>query len=318
MARRTLHLLVTSLLLVAITSCQFADESHVTSPSGVTAQSASLPSTFSAKDLANPWPGETDVTFNAGPGFHDVTLSRNALNDLGQVAGFGIDFFNEDFSHHRVIFWDVDHTEVGDERILYPIGFALNDAGDILGQRGAPMGAFILGRDRSLRYLIAEPRGSAITPLDINNLGQAVILNSVGEALLWDGDQVTNLGAGIPWAINDRGRIVGESAGRAVMWKDGLKLDLFEGAAYAINSSNQVVGTSNGRAVMWSYGTLTDLGPGQAHGINDRLRIVGRSGGRAVLWYEGSIVDLGPGIATAINNNHQVLVGKSILTNPWW
>ncbi|MDA2923688.1 SBBP repeat-containing protein [Acidobacteria bacterium AH-259-L09] len=159
-------------------------------------------------------------------------------------------------------------------------------------------------------------------PWGVNGSGQAV-----GEAatprrrqgvraVLWSGDEVTNLGTlggsiSRAFGINDRGDMVGESltaAGEkhAFLWTDAqgmLDLGTLGGptsAALAINNQGQVVGYSTNasedrRPFLWTAGQgMADLGTlggteGIARAINEAGQIVGESltaaGARhATLW----------------------------------
>lgn len=175
----------------------------------------------------------------------------------------------------------------------------------------------------------------------LSRLGLAVLLTSTvfaapplhehSVALL--GDQRLRLCCSQPFAIDERGDIVGKATGgpsiwRATLWEKGTPIDLgtlkygFESAAHALNRRGQVVGVSiTGcfffptqpypfectHAFLWDQGTMVDLGGlggpstffSEAWGINDRGQIVGAStadggpGTHAVLWDKGSITDLG-------------------------
>lgn len=82
------------------------------------------------------------------------------------------------------------------------------------------------------------------------------------------------------WDINDLGFSVGSSGDHAVMWTpNGNITDLGVGIAFGINNHRQVVGASGGRATLWNPdGSSLDLGFGQSSGasaINNQGWIVG-------------------------------------------
>ncbi len=135
----------------------------------------------------------------------------------------------------------------------------------------------------------------------INDTGQVVGYETSRGNVVWDGDQMTELG-GLPdsWttdasAINDAGQVVG-SSGRfpygmhAVRWENGQITTLGElgrggSHAFAINDAGQVVGTSgefhDPQAVIWDGGRVTALGDtgdinfqSYAFGINENRQVV--------------------------------------------
>ena len=142
----------------------------------------------------------------------------------------------------------------------------------------------------------------------------------------WERGTITDLtsptgGRVIPYAINDRGQVVGCSSPpggglcRAFLWESGKLTDLGTlggsgSIAYAVNDRGQVVGESgtaagSRHAFLWESGHMVDLGTldsesvntSEARGINDRGQVVGSSfvGGslHAFLWENGHMTDLG-------------------------
>jgi uncharacterized membrane protein len=80
--------------------------------------------------------------------------------------------------------------------------------------------------------------------------------------------------------VNDSGSSVGSSGNHAVMWSpNGDITDLGAGIAFGINNLRQVVGSAGGRATLWDTdGSMVDLGLGEesgAYAINNNGWIVG-------------------------------------------
>lgn len=178
----------------------------------------------------------------------------------------------------------------------------LNDAGQVVGRIAQDIRQdYVI--DKAVRWNDAAslydtlPGGT--DAIDINNAGQVVGQDADGNVLRWDdGTAVRNFGIGVPHAIDDLGRIVGERAGRATLWHDGGTTDLgtLGGAASratAINLAGVVVGASQNaegawRATLWNGARGKDLNRfldaetvaagwvlESANGINDRGAIVG-------------------------------------------
>lgn len=150
------------------------------------------------------------------------------------------------------------------------------------------------------------------------------------EACRWENGEVTALPSladgGIASAINNRGQIVGSSAGHAVLWDGDEVTDLGTIAGptslgRSINDAGQIVGhtttTADGtfgnegtHAFLWEEGQMTDLGTlngsamSFAWDINAHGVVVGSSSTLeppddssrvaliAVMWVDGEIVDL--------------------------
>ena len=150
-------------------------------------------------------------------------------------------------------------------------------------------------------------------------------------------------GASLPYAINDRGDVVGVDS-HAAIWSDGSERDLGVlacklysasgdcsfSAAMDINESGQVVGiTNDGWAsgayhfVLWQGDTVQDLGPappgaGIVIVINERGQIAGSAGDNAYFWSDGNRVTLpslgGMMRVAGLNDNGEV-VGTVFLSN---
>ena len=163
-----------------------------------------------------------------------------------------------------------------------------------------------------IRELPPLPGDSTSAATAINDRGQVVGIsgicgNAVGEysaahAVLWEGNQVIDIGnlGGVAWntpmAINQRGDVVGFANApgtdppndfnvRAFLWtqRDGIRnLGTLPGdatsQALGINEWRQVVGVSCGatcRAFVWENGVMTDMNELKVSGSSDTLRIAG-------------------------------------------
>ena len=162
--------------------------------------------------------------------------------------------------------------------------------------------------------------------IGMNSLGQAVGFAGY-QACVWSNGNVTYLGNGIAYGINDSGVVVGTDGnpgqGNAVLWSNGTKTTLGApyGCAYAINNAGQVVGNNGTGAFLYSNGVMTNLGSNyDAYGINNAGEVVGscynqgKAQWDACLWSNGTVTDIGgiagavgPSFASAINNTGQIV-----------
>src|SRR5436190_8746650 len=117
-----------------------------------------------------------------------------------------------------------------------------------------------------------------------------------------------------PYAINDRGDVVGTTGSHAAIWSEGSVRDLgvkacvpysassdcTYSAAMDINESGQVVGVSTDVSggyhfVLWEGDTVHDLGPAALSAtvvINEHGQIAGAAGDHAYFWSDGNKVTL--------------------------
>jgi probable HAF family extracellular repeat protein len=202
---------------------------------------------------------------------------------------------------------------------------AINDRGEIAGTSFTfPFQPHIvLWRDGAIHDL-GVVQGSNAVVTDMNNRRQIIgyaVSGSTSQAFTWqDGvfSYLPSLPDAVsiyPWAINDRGEIVGswqaaDGIMRAVLWRDGTAVDLgslpgsVSTSAMDINDRGQVVGFaqnlvnpgSRNRAFLWEDGRMTELAPmpgrawASASGINNHGEIVGfgadavNYGSRAIMW----------------------------------
>jgi probable HAF family extracellular repeat protein len=261
-----------------------------------------------------------------------------ALNDVGQVVGFGVPF---DGSQGRGYLWDqgtlTDLGELPGASGSVPRG--INISGQIVGGSG---GSAFLWQDGVISDLDGLRTASGI-----NNAGQVV-----GGASLWQDGQITDLGSlggggTTAEAINDAGMVVGFSSLasgdftlHAFLWQDGTMTDLGappgdrDSTATAINNAGTIVGLTGLlnddapvlRASLYASGAWNVFGPdgSAALGINDAGQVVGSMpafGGpirnHAFLYADGSLTDLNSLIpaesglvlesATAINQAGQIV-----------
>jgi probable HAF family extracellular repeat protein len=214
----------------------------------------------------------------------------------------------------------------------YSIGYALNKAGQVVGQSevnvngGTSFHAFLYS-DGSLIDLDTVDFESSAN--GINSSGQiagyaAASSGGAYYAAMFTGGHSINLGT-IPGGgsceaqgINDNGQLIGfcdvdgGNNTHAFLYNQGKMIDLgtlagssttFVSWAYAINNRGQVVGyseTASGatHAFLYSGGSMTDLGviAGQtgsvAYAVNNLGQVVGSSGSHAFLYTGGAMTDL--------------------------
>jgi probable HAF family extracellular repeat protein len=190
------------------------------------------------------------------------------------------------------------------------------------------------------RLTLLNPGDGFMVAVDINNAG-AVALNVYGPpnstgVVTWDGTAFTDLGQGVPYAINNAGQVAGyskDSLGldRATVWSiSGASAfisaeagpPILASPAFDLNDRGQVVGMrvipGNQRATLWESGGYVDLGLGQAWGINNSGQIVGFSletmtqPSRAALWDANGLTLLaGPDSRAQDINDRGQIVGSS-------
>lgn len=135
---------------------------------------------------------------------------------------------------------------------------------------------------------------------------------------------VTDLGVFTPFAVNNRGQILGNADEyHAGLWTRGrvMRLPLPRGTIScqpkALNDAGTAVGTAFGerdnvRAVLWKNGRVVLLSrrESEAMDINNAGQIVGSVGNRAVVWEAGRAHDLGgmAGDAALLNDRGDILV----------
>ena len=236
-----------------------------------------------------------------GPiGFPDSTANFK-VNGTGQVAGVTReDFFTRSF------FWNNgSRTYIsGAVAEVYDI----NDSGQVVGSNGIQ--AFVW-KNNTITWL-ATPEDDTSCAYGISSDGKKVVgsinSNSGGStATLWDdknGDgswtsnEITSIGQGKAYAINDSGQVAVLTNSHAAIWKNNSLTDLGSpmGSSYArgINNSGVIVGDYNlGSACIWQNGSIVNLDMlgdntlGKAYGINNARQVVGQISGEAVLWQDG-------------------------------
>ena len=262
--------------------------------------------------------GLTDLTPEAGPPApYGATFGLAAsVNERGQVAGALASGPLPPVSDAL--------TWVGDERVnlsegtdAFEMGWAVNDRGDVLVNRGWSSGPrqALVWRDGAVRESPPALGGNGLNATAMNGSGVVVGEAGAGEgqrAHVWrPGAEPAALpglsdGPSAAAAVNDRGQVAGsatDAAGRlrAVRWAaDGTPRDLGTlggataevapgppGGGSAINARGDVVGrseTADGEqhAFLWRDGRMIDLGTlggteSQAIAVNDRGQVVGTS-----------------------------------------
>lgn len=171
-----------------------------------------------------------------------------------------------------------------------------------------PIKRLFVGEKGRLRALRLPPGSFDAWVTDINDKGQiigTVVIRGESRALLWENDDVRDLGGFSGWpstyalSINNKGQIVGYVADshidpyrqRAFLWNNGVMINLGYtyahgqevGSAHAINDHGQIVGRMP--AFLWEKDTRFDLNSlippnsgwvlDQAKDINNRGKIVG-------------------------------------------
>jgi len=189
------------------------------------------------------------------------------INDSGTAAGFSADLTNNVLFAVPVI-WHASGpptvlpgTVDGGNAPMH-----INNAGDVAGRLGAT-GAAVLWRGGGPPVFL--PLKSA---LDINDQGTIAGVSKGGKAAILRGGQVTEIGPGIPVAINNHGQVLGIN-GLTAFWIWDAAFGqrdiscLFPAAVGQINrvtgfnDSLQVVGVATlggkfGRAFLWNLGTV--------------------------------------------------------------
>jgi probable HAF family extracellular repeat protein len=243
-------------------------------------------------------------------------VSLYSVTDLGSLVASTYSYAN-----------DINHS-----------GQAIFDSG-VGTSNGSPSRAFLYN-DGQVTEIKPLPGDTDIAVTSINSFGQ-VVGNSVNEnnftgnnpLLYSDGktQSLVGLNDAIPYAINDKGEVVGGAQGIGpFLYRDETVISLgTEGTvAYGINNQSQIVGILNSNtAFLYENGTTTEIGtlPGDnyssAEGINDLGQVVGVSAptgvgdGRAFLYSKSTgLVNLGRlfpsdlfSVALDINNNGQVV-----------
>jgi probable HAF family extracellular repeat protein len=224
------------------------------------------------------------------------------LNNTGHVAWIGTDAGG---TQRGFVWIDGLAKEVGDPGSS--TAYAINDLDQVVGMSNGR--AFLWEHD-TLRIL--PSLGSTAWAADVNNRGQVVGASYTPppytlHALLWEGDQMTDLGGlpGDPHAqattINEQGQVGGQTINanfynaHPFRWQLGIaqpmnltyQSDPPELLA-AMNGRGLAVGLRSGdfRAVVWEEGVTWQLSEGasNAAAVNAGGDVVGSLGAHAVLW----------------------------------
>lgn len=176
---------------------------------------------------------------------------------------------------------------------------------------------------------LGMPYGGQAYGIAVNDRGDVLIRAYDSAAMIergfvWRDGTMTDIGtlggpSTVPWAMNDRGQVVGTSLtsmmeGHPFLWQDGRLTDLgspgpYGGDALDINDRGQVVGeyvthSAHSGAFLWQDGQMTDLGTlggdyARAERVNERGEVTGQSWTasgemHAFRWHDGRMTDLGP------------------------
>lgn len=211
----------------------------------------------------------------------DAFFQAQDVNNAGQLVGY----LSDSNGSTSLMWHDGALTSLGSWRAL-----AINNNGQVVGETRDAAGLAHAVQSSPSGFAPLTTGTEQSSALDINDRGQIVgfvqsNFATPEQAAVWDGGNVTFLGQGYAFGINNAGQTVG------------------------ISSS-----TSGSRAALWDRGGLVLLGGlfAEARGINDLGQIVGGEAGHAHLWDGANSVDLGAlsGLfshAEAINNSGQVV-----------
>jgi len=246
------------------------------------------------------------------------TTEAYALNGLGHAVGMSQNAQGNFHAFRWVGGVMTDLGTISTDTSASSQGFAINDAGQVVGTSGT------IGNASRWSFLWQAGAMASITgnqAFDINESGQIVVFdNALSRSFLWENGLTTNLGSlgggAAAWGINNAGHVVGDSniapewwsARHAFLWRNGAMSDLGtlaggNSTAQDVNNFGQVVGWSGTQAFLWQNGAMTGLQTtfpdnSYAYAINDTGKIVGYTesniGGnpRASLWDNGKLIDL--------------------------
>ncbi|MBD2579518.1 hypothetical protein [Oscillatoria sp. FACHB-1406] len=299
---------------------------------------------------------------SSNPSLSSFSSLANDINEAGEVVGtYGSIVSSGAFRWSPTTGTQLLNAPSGGQIV---VGNAINDAGIAVGSSIGSMGFTLQGYGLSW-WSGVQPQllpnfpsgGNVANAMDINSRGQIVgsaILNNSSRAVLWDNNQILDLGVtgqAAAIAINESGWVIGNTynnvgfgdlfnpgsnPGKGFLWKNG-QITNFGNLMEAIdlNDRGQIVGTSkcgnSTCASIWDNGTITQFGANTlARGINNLGWVVGSTKAdnitqqRALLWKDGNAIDLNtlvdPSLgwtfyeATAINDKGQI-VGKAYAPN---
>jgi probable HAF family extracellular repeat protein len=255
------------------------------------------------------------------------------LNSSGSVVGFLFPGPNS----HACIIDGTGTIDLGTFGGRASNARALNNRGDVVVQVSASTGHQAWLWDTGTGINLAP----IVVATDINSRGQVVGRSAEFRGLLLDRGGLTDLGdlghgGTFPFAINERGQVVGYAASgpnshHAFLWNRGMMSDLgtlnagWSSEAVAVNNRGEVlvqdINFAQGIVQAWLYSSgavtpLGSLGPGRTYpgDINNRGQVVGDlNQNRAWFWENGEMIDLGhyPGatasVAVAIDDAGRVI-----------
>lgn len=268
-----------------------------------------------------------------------VTMTADALNNLGQVVGNEVVPVNRTFAVHWNKQGQITTTYSGPNGADWTEPAGINDAGMVAGTGTAN---YTGPNARAAAYVWVNGQTTLLPGYEegqtfatgINKSGQVsgerYVVDSAAQATVWTGGQAVALPplvagvAAYTTGISDRGDVAGESGTatpgitHAVRWRDGVAIELNvlrgmeEARATAISATGTIVGTSwkpgVTRAVTW-IGRKAKVLPVPPHtpeampqAINKRGEIVGRFGfAEPAYWASAD--------TTAVNVNDLLVTG---------
>ncbi len=262
--------------------------------------------------------------------YEDSTSAvANGVNNQGVVVGCSGSFravFGTGLQSARGIVVKNNHLRQFSGYNVSFIPYAINDAGQIVGQNAFRGFFYAQGKIIPLGTFSSVPNGNFSTAHGINQAGQVAGWSTASHLRVAKYDQL---------------------ATHAFLWqrhgKSGRMRDLgtlpgwVSSYGYGINRQSEIVGSvsdaggdTNGferaghtAAFLWRNGKMRSLGtlPGSknsaAFGMNDSTEVVGTSDARAFLWTRGKMLDLNACLpnssgwmleeARAINNKGQIV-----------
>ena len=286
--------------------------------------------------------GMRDVPVHSDPYSYDAFSYAEALNNLGEVIGWGPYTFDWK--------WNSISGEISGAQI-FPVD--INDHGEIVGSSSNNNGGWIAYLSNSTGLIdLGKLQGDAwASPCAINNSGQVVGDSARDGAyvrpFIWDRiNGMRQLAIpegfvqGCAYGINDSGIVAGKIIKAdwtdvAAYWNSPTDVHIIgstgdgdRSEALGINSSGQIVGrmrsaSTDWRACIWDIhgnvqvlGTLPGCDSSGAAAINDKGQVAGTSEGygisRAFIWdCVNGMRDLGDwdggaSYAADINNNGQI------------